>query len=109
MFDIKDHEIRELVSAVTDAAVKYQGCGCMRDVMSRIIGGYLKSKREYGVRPYAVRYDGLWLGGKAIVLAQNEGEAERMVAEHQNTVSFKDVEVYPLDTEGVLHNDNGDY
>lgn len=109
MFDIKDHEIRELVSAVTDAARKYEGAGCMRDVMARIIGGYLKDKRENGLIPFEVSYEGLWIGGTAVVMARNAEEAVELVRNHENTCMFNHVTVKALPCAGVIHNDNGDY
>ncbi len=58
---------------------------------------------------YLVTYDGFWLGGKAIVIAENEESALRLVKEHETTVSFADVSVELLPISGVIYNDNGDY
>jgi hypothetical protein len=59
---------------------------------------------------YLVTYTGLWLGGKAIVIAKSKAEALQLVQNHSETVSFESdstVELLPL--VGVIYNDNGDY
>lgn len=58
---------------------------------------------------YRVDYDGLWLGGTALVFAGSEQEAINLVESDDFTVDFKDVEVKELPLEGVVYNDNGDY
>ena len=59
---------------------------------------------------YKVTYEGLCMGGVAIVLAVNETQAIELVKEHENTVNFcsaPTVELLP--SNGVIYNDNGDY
>lgn len=57
---------------------------------------------------HKVRYNGLWLGGIAIVAATCEDEAIQLVKEHPWTTSFTDVTVELVEGP-VLFNDNGDY
>lgn len=62
---------------------------------------------------YRVTYEGLWLGGKAIVIAANEEDAIELVRQHKNTVRFNKVNAevitsFPTDVI-VLDNSNGDY
>lgn len=61
------------------------------------------------MKVFEVRYDGLWLGGKAIVIAETKEEAIELVRNHSSTISFEDVRVNELPSTGVVHNDNGDY
>ena len=65
------------------------------------------------MRPYLVTYKGLWLGGKAVVMATNKEHAERLAKEHPSTIDFEKVSVDEIECEGdgacVLYNDNGDY
>lgn len=61
------------------------------------------------MKVFEVRYDGLWLGGKAIVIAETKEEAIELVRNHSSTISFEDVMVNELPSTGVVHNDNGDY
>lgn len=58
---------------------------------------------------YMVTYEGLWLGGCAVVRAKSKKDAIEMVRNDNLTVDFNDVEVEVLDDSGVLYNDNGDY
>jgi hypothetical protein len=61
---------------------------------------------------FKVTYKGSWLGGRAIVIANDEQEARDLVSAHRGTVEFKQVEVedYGEVTQGsVLYNWNGDY
>lgn len=62
---------------------------------------------------YLVTYDGLWLGGTAVVLAENPDHAKAIVATDPKTVSFNRVKVElitaNLTVPAVLSNDNGDY
>ena len=57
---------------------------------------------------FEVRYDGLWLGGKAIVKAVDEQDAIEKVANDAYTVEFENVRVTEVKGD-VLYNDNGDY
>lgn len=65
------------------------------------------------MKAYLVTYDGLWLGGSAVVLAENEDHAKSLVATDPKTVSFKRVKAElitaDLSAPAVLRNDNGDY
>ena len=62
---------------------------------------------------YLVTYDGLWMGGTAVVLAENPDHAKALVATDPKTVSFNRVKVElitaNLTVPAVLSNDNGDY
>jgi len=63
------------------------------------------------LKAYQVSYEGLWLGGVAIVLAYNEQEAARLVKEDPRTWGFENVRIVELEYKPstVLFNDNGDY
>lgn len=62
---------------------------------------------------YLVTYNGLWLGGTAVVLAENPDHAKALVATDPKTVSFNRVKAElitsDLSVPVVLLNDNGDY
>lgn len=58
---------------------------------------------------FEVNYDGMWLGGAAIVVAETAEEAIELVKNHSSTVSFENVRVEELPSRGVIYNDNGDY
>ena len=64
------------------------------------------------LKAFLVTYDGLWLGGTAVVLADSPDAACDMVREHRITINFEDVQAVEVgqgDKEGVLFNDNGNY
>jgi hypothetical protein len=63
------------------------------------------------LKAYKVLYDGLCLGGVAIVLAYTEQEAIGLVSKDSKTCDFENVRVAELIHEpgAVLYNDNGDY
>lgn len=64
------------------------------------------------MKQWLVTYDGLWLGGKAVVVAASQQEAEELVRNHKSTVKFNNVftaELGELSESCVLYNDNGDY
>lgn len=62
---------------------------------------------------YRVTYEGLWFGGKAVVMACTRGEAIELVKGHTDTVGFTDVKAEIIETDlktsTVLYNNNGDY
>jgi hypothetical protein len=58
---------------------------------------------------FFVKYDGWWLGGRALVFADNAEQAIQLVKEDKDTYSFKDVSVEEIEADGVVYNDNGDY
>lgn len=58
---------------------------------------------------FDIRYKGLWLGGKALVFAENEEEALNLLRADPDTVMFENVTIEEIKAEGVIHNDNGDY
>ncbi len=62
---------------------------------------------------YEVSYEGLWLGGIAIVLASSEYEAIKLVANHSNTVNPQSMTATlvtnDLTKPLVIYNDNGNY
>jgi hypothetical protein len=58
---------------------------------------------------FFVRYDGLWLGGRALVFADNAEQAIELVKNDADTCSFKDVSAEEIEADGVVYNDNGDY
>jgi hypothetical protein len=54
----------------------------------------------------------VWLGGKAVVLAESEEQAIELVRSHRSTLEFEKVEVaacVPVTEPVVIFNDNGDY
>jgi hypothetical protein len=64
------------------------------------------------MKAYYITYDGIWLGGKAVVLAESEDEALDLVKNDKATIEFTDVgveEVHDLTEAVVLYNDSGDY
>ncbi len=58
---------------------------------------------------YKVTYDGLWLGGVALVYATSSDEAIAQVAGDSKTIMFKNPKAELLPETGVVYNDNGDY
>lgn len=60
-------------------------------------------------RLYKVTYDGLWLGGTALVFATSPEDAIAQVAADAGTANFKDATAEVLPKSGVVYNDNGDY
>lgn len=58
---------------------------------------------------YLVRYNGLWIGGKAFVWADSIVEAIEKVKNHQGTTNFDTPIVSQCEMTGVIYNDNGDY
>lgn len=62
---------------------------------------------------YAVYYEGLWLGGCAIVIAASEYEAMKLVANDSKTVNPQSMTVKlatsDLTKPAVIYNDNGNY
>lgn len=62
---------------------------------------------------FKVTYKGLWLGGVAVVKADDEQQAREAVERDDRTIDFADVTVTRIlvleNTATVLHNDNGDY
>lgn len=65
-------------------------------------------KKRRTKRMYEVVYDGLWLGGVAVVKAFDPEEARAIVESHPKTVEFKHVRVREIEGP-VFYNDNGDY
>lgn len=61
------------------------------------------------MKPYLVRYKGLWMGGKAIVFANNESEAVEKVRGDSATIDFTNIQCEELPCDGVIYNDNGNY
>lgn len=65
------------------------------------------------MKAFIVRYSGLWLGGKAVVLAESEIEAIELVGLHRSTINFLEPDRKPqveeVPAKGVIYNDNGDY
>ena len=64
------------------------------------------------MKAFLIKYDGLWMGGKAIVIAKTKKTALRLVEEDENTLEFTDVkveEIIELDKPKILYNNNGDY
>lgn len=62
---------------------------------------------------YRVTYEGLWMGGEAIVLADNAARALELAKQHEDSVNFEKPWVeqiyHQLTDEGVVSNDNGNY
>lgn len=57
---------------------------------------------------YEVTYDGLWLGGSAVVIAESTEDALRLVEDDYRTINFKNATVTEI-SGPVLYNDSGDY
>jgi hypothetical protein len=72
-----------------------------------------KPEKPRRLNAYKVTYKGLWLGGKAVVLAHTHGEAIELVRKHKNTIAFENIDADIIDfnpnTATVLLNDNGNY
>jgi len=63
------------------------------------------------LKAYHITYDGLWLGGRAIVIAHTRKIALRLL-EEEGPVEFTDVKiekVISLDKPKVIYNYDGDY
>lgn len=62
---------------------------------------------------YTVFYEGQWLGGTAIVIAESEYEAIKLVANDSRTINPQGMTAKLLTTELtkplVIYNDSGDY
>lgn len=59
---------------------------------------------------YVVEYNGLWMGGIAVVRASSEEEALELVANDPETVDFTDATATKVDkNESVIYNNNGNY
>ena len=59
---------------------------------------------------WLVTYSGLWLGGKAVVVAETADEAIELVKNDAGTQNFKKATAEEIKPEnGVLYNDNGNY
>lgn len=58
---------------------------------------------------YIVRYDGMWIGGRAVVFTKNESDALEKVKDDKSTSNFRGEVVRELKPTGVVYNDNGDH
>ncbi len=64
------------------------------------------------MKAFFITYDGLWLTGKAIVIAKTKKTAIKLLEADSETLEYTDVEVkevFDLTEPQVLYNDNGDY
>jgi hypothetical protein len=64
------------------------------------------------MKAFLITYDGLWLTGKAIVIAKTKKTALKLLEADPQSLELTDVEVkevFELDKPQVLYNDNGDY
>ncbi len=77
------------------------------------------------MRAFLITYEGLWLGGKSVVIAESAEQAVALVEKHEATCCFavgkQDGHLKPaanaptctelsdLASASVLYNDNGDY
>lgn len=57
---------------------------------------------------YVFYFDGKWMGGKAVVLAESLEQAEQLVGMKATDSCVNDVEVKPL-VASVVYYDDGDY
>ncbi len=57
---------------------------------------------------YVFTFDGSWMGGKAVVLAESLEQAEQLVGMKATDSSVHNVEVKPL-VASVIYYDNGEY
>ena len=60
---------------------------------------------------YQVNYDGVWLGGKALVFAETPEEAIAKVEADPRTTNFNPdfITIKETEMKDVVYNDNGDY
>lgn len=58
---------------------------------------------------YLVKYKGLYMGGKALVKAENAEEALSLVENDPKTINFNEEATAEKVKGRVLYNDNGDY
>lgn len=58
---------------------------------------------------FRVKYKGLWLGGCALVIANDEADAVIKVKNDSRTYAFEDVTAVEIPLKDVIYNSNGDY
>ena len=62
---------------------------------------------------YTIHYKGSWLGGKAVVMANDAKQAIQLLMEDPMTVNPKEIEIVSAMEHGdypkVIYNDNGEY
>jgi len=62
---------------------------------------------------FAIRFNGLYMGGKAIIKAKDESEALEILDKLQAGLTEKDKEIESIEkikqSERVIHYENGDY
>ena len=59
---------------------------------------------------FKVTYEGLWMGGIALVFAEDAKQAGALARDHKDTVKYTSVSIEEItDTSGVVYNYNGDY
>lgn len=64
------------------------------------------------MKAYIVTYDGLWMGGRSVVIARSKKVALRLVREDPTTLEFNEINIsdpIELDKPKVLWNENGNY
>jgi len=64
------------------------------------------------MKAFLISYDGLWLGGKAVVFAKTKKTAIKLLENDEQTLEFTDVQIeQELDIKFpcVFYNHNGDY
>lgn len=61
---------------------------------------------------YVISYKGSWLGGKAVVLANDKEHAIQLLKDDPMTINPEEIEIVDVRstaTTGVIFNDNGEY
>ena len=64
------------------------------------------------MKAYIITYEGVYLGGAAVVIAESRDQALELLAAHPDTQSLDDgleVKEIGIYSAIVLYNDNGDY
>jgi hypothetical protein len=61
------------------------------------------------MKVFLVSYDGLWMGGQSVVIAEHKLSALQLVKDSPNTTNFVNASAVELPSEGVVYNDNGNY
>ena len=64
------------------------------------------------MKAFLIKYDGLWMGGRAVVIAKTRKTALKLVESDPHTLEFTDVEIekmFDVTEPQVLYNNNGDY
>ena len=62
------------------------------------------------MKAYVIAYEGIYLGGHVVVIAENEAQAMGLVTHDATEIKGARVQgVFDIDRPCVVYNDNGDY